>query len=179
MRRFVTKAKIYTIDDESEMTSYDSGHEYILYFDGGSRGNPGPGGSGYVLYENEKEIACGHCAINTCTNNFAEYKALILGLKYIIKRGNIDKLIIRGDSLLVINQCKGLWKIKSESLRPLHAKAMHNIDLLKNVTFEHVKRNLNKRADELANIAMDSHFSPLNKINFKNENIIDSDDESE
>ena len=54
---------------------------------------------------------------------------------------------------------------------------MPNINLLKDVVFEHVKRNLNKRADELANIAMDSHYSPLNKTNFKNENIIESDDD--
>lgn len=130
--------------------------EYILYFDGGSRGNPGPGGAGYALYKNDMEISSGSRALGRCTNNYAEYTALIMGLED-AKERNIQNLIIRGDSLLVLKQSEGVWKIKSDNLRPLHTQVTKLLKQFNSVQFEHVKRCFNKRADQLANEGMDQN----------------------
>lgn len=130
--------------------------EYILYFDGGSRGNPGPGGAGYALYKNDMEISSGSRALGRCTNNYAEYTALIMGLED-AKERNIQDLIIRGDSLLVLKHCEGVWKIKSDQLKPLYNQATTLLKHFETVELEHVKRAFNKRADQLANEGMDQN----------------------
>lgn len=130
---------------------------YSLYFDGGSRGNPGPGGAGYALYKNDVEISSDSRALGRCTNNYAEYSALIMGLADAIER-KIQDLIIRGDSLLVLKQCEGVWKIKSDQLRPLHTQATTLLKHFKTIGLEHVKRAFNKRADQLANEGIDKNI---------------------
>ena len=127
--------------------------EYILMFDGGSRGNPGSSGSGYVIYKNTIEIAYGYKYIGKATNNIAEYSALILGLEAANIIG-LKKLIIKGDSKLVLLQVSGEWSVKSDKLKPLCKKTISLIHNFSHTRLEHVKRNLNKRADELANEAM-------------------------
>jgi ribonuclease HI len=129
---------------------------YILYFDGGSRGNPGPGGAGYVLYKNDIEISSGSRPLGRCTNNHAEYNALIMGLED-VKKKDIQNIVIRGDSLLVLKQCQGAWKVKSDKLRPLWTQAIQLLKQFDSVELEHVKRAFNKRADQLANEAMDEN----------------------
>jgi ribonuclease HI len=127
---------------------------YKLYFDGCSKGNPGPGGAGAVLYKNNEEIwsDCVFVDKNT-TNNISEYTGLIIGMTQAFKMG-IKSLIVNGDSQLVIKQMKGLYKVKSERLIELHKSAKlleTNFDVIE---YNHIFRKDNKRADELCNCGL-------------------------
>ena len=126
-----------------------------LQFDGGSRGNPGPAAVGVVLRAADGTTlrALGK-PIGRATNNAAEYRALITGLEE-AKRLGVKKLIIRGDSELIIKQMRGEYKIKNAGLQPLAARARLLAMELDEVIFEHVRRELNKEADRLSNLAMD------------------------
>jgi len=128
--------------------------DYILYFDGCCKNNPGSGGAGAVLYYKGEEIwgASKFVGIRS-TNNTAEYGGLILGLQEAIVR-EISDLTVRGDSQLVIKQMRGEYKVKSDKLLELHHSAKTLTDCFKNITFEHVYRHENKRADELSNMAL-------------------------
>ncbi len=126
-----------------------------MYSDGACRGNPGESAIGVVFYdENHKEIASLSEAIGVATNNVAEYSALIYGLEYAVKKG-YKKLAVHADSELMIKQLKGEYKVKNENIKPLFLKAKTLIAKLELVTYKHVLRELNKRADKLANIALD------------------------
>ena len=128
--------------------------DYVLYFDGCSKGNPGPSGIGAVIYKNKIEIwnSCKYIG-DKRTNNESEYSALIMGLEEAIKM-DIKELSVCGDSLLVINQVNGIYKVKNQNLLVLY----ENVLLLKSkftyIDFNHVYRNNNKRADELSNLAL-------------------------
>jgi ribonuclease HI len=138
-------AKIYPI----------TASEYILRFDGGSRGNPGLGGCGAVIYHNNEEMWSGYMFVgNNVTNNYAEYSGLILGLKQALEL-NIKELIVEGDSLLVINQLTNVYKCKSENLLELNETAKQLAQEFTSIHFQHILRNRNKRADQLANFAVD------------------------
>lgn len=132
---------------------------YVLMFDGGSRGNPGPSGAGYVIYCYDEEIAYGFQYVGAATNNIAEYTGLICGLLAAAEIG-IEKLVIKGDSLLVLNQLTGVWAIKAPNLVPLYDEAKGILaEYFPDAIVQHVKRAHNKRADELANNAMDTMSS--------------------
>lgn len=125
---------------------------YSLYFDGASKGNPGKAGFGCVLYnENNIEIDnfCDAC-YQLQTNNFAEYEGLYAGLQLAKKHG-IKQLKVYGDSKLVIEQMKGNWKVRSHNLISCFEKCKNIQNEFTFLDFNHVKRHLNKRADELAN----------------------------
>jgi ribonuclease HI len=131
---------------------------FSLYFDGASRGNPGPSSLGGVIYDSSEEEKINYKkAIGIATNNYAEYQALLVGIKVCIKY-DIKEVNVYGDSKLVIEQVKGNWKVKSDNLKPMHTEITKFItpEFFKKITFNHVRRNLNKRADELANIALDN-----------------------
>ena len=126
-----------------------------MYADGGARGNPGPAGSGAVLLdENGKVIAELMRFLGHATNNVAEYTALIIGLEEAL-RHNIDHLDVRMDSLLVVQQMKGVWKIKHPGLRPLALRAGELLAQFPKRTIEHVPREQNSLADALVNRAID------------------------
>ena len=130
-------------------------NEDVLYFDGCSKGNPGPSGIGAVLYKNKIENWSDSKYIgNKRTNNEAEYCALIMGLEEAI-RSNIKKLSVCGDSLLVINQVNGVYKVKHVNLIPLYERVIELKTQFKTIDFTHVYRNENKRADQLSNIALE------------------------
>ena len=130
-------------------------NEDVLYFDGCSKGNPGPSGIGAVLYKNKIENWSDSKYIgNKRTNNEAEYCALIMGLENAI-RSNIKKLSVCGDSLLVINQVNGVYKVKHVNLIPLYERVIELKTQFKTIDFTHVYRNENKRADQLSNIALE------------------------
>ena len=134
-------------------------NNYRLMFDGGSRGNPGICGAGAVLYKNDKEIwSASEMVSKHNTNNFAEYKALLLGLHKAVEL-NINTLHVQGDSQLILNQVYGNWNVKNETLKQLHSSAIIYNKQIENITFEHIKRKLNTRADELANNAMDNYYN--------------------
>jgi len=131
---------------------------FSLYFDGASRGNPGPSSLGGVIYDSLKEEKINYKkSIGIATNNYAEYQALLVGIKVCIKY-DIKEVNVYGDSKLVIEQVKGNWKVKSDNLKPMHTEITKFItpEFFKKITFNHVRRHLNKRADELANIALDN-----------------------
>ena len=130
-------------------------NEDVLYFDGCSKGNPGPSGIGAVLYKNKIENWSDSKYIgNKRTNNEAEYCALIMGLEEAI-RSNIKKLSVCGDSLLVINQVNGVYKVKHVNLVPLYERVIELKTQFTTINFTHVYRNENKRADKLSNIALE------------------------
>ena len=129
---------------------------YTLMFDGGSRGNPGICGSGFVIYDNTNSpIWEGYKKVSEKnTNNYAEYMGIILGMAFAIEK-KIHNLHIKGDSLLVINQLLGKWKVNSDNIKPLYTQAKKLMGLFKVVTLSHVKRDNNKYAVKLAYKAMD------------------------
>tara|TARA_B100001769_G_scaffold270876_1_gene262774 strand:- start:2139 stop:3206 length:1068 start_codon:yes stop_codon:yes gene_type:complete len=136
-------------------TNINSNKFYTLTFDGGSRGNPGPSGCGYVIYNNAKKIVVdGYKYLGIQTNNYAEYMGIICGLEKAIEK-NITHLIIKGDSKLVINQLNGTYKIASPNLLPLYNNASDLLSKINKVDLIHIKRNMNAAADKLANIAID------------------------
>jgi ribonuclease HI len=128
--------------------------EYFLYFDGCSKGNPGPSGAGSVIYRNKIEMSSTSTFVgNKETNNVAEYTALIVGLKEALKIG-IRSLTVRGDSLLVIKQLTGKYKVNSHHLLEYYEEAIDLAKQFRCIEFEHVPREKNGRADELANMGL-------------------------
>jgi len=125
----------------------------IMNFDGASKGNPGLSGAGAVIYENGEEIWSAAEFLGYKTNNQAEYQALILGLKGALNLG-ITVLSVFGDSLLVVNQINGIYKVKSSSIFNLYEEVLALRDRFEYIEFNHVYRDKNKRADELSNIAL-------------------------
>ena len=149
-----------------------------LYFDGGSRGNPGPGGAGAVVYYATEASAvsmakvCTHMPNVDTTNNTAEYRGLISGLtavREILNQGECPPLLLKvfGDSKLVLKQVPGLWLCNNANLRPLLRETRALITELRNrnvqLTFTHVPRDRNKEADAAANEAMDARRSTFVK----------------
>ena len=133
-------------------------------FDGGSRGNPGICGAGHVILLNNELVSSGSAIVSTNnTNNYAEYMSLINGLNDAHEKG-MKRLIVKGDSQLVIKQVQGNWKVRAPSLQNLHAEVIDKITLFDSVTFHHVLRGKNKLADAEANKAMDSYEKITNDI---------------
>lgn len=129
----------------------------IIYSDGGARGNPGPAGIGAVLYDDKNNtIAEISEYIGKTTNNQAEYKAMLAGIKKAKELG-AENLTCYLDSELVVKQMKREYKVKNKDLAPLFVRA-YNLSMgFKTIEFIHIKREKNKIADGLANLAMDTH----------------------
>jgi ribonuclease HI len=128
----------------------------VINVDGGSRGNPGPAGIAAVATDPSGEILAERSeTIGKATNNVAEYRALLLGIE-LAKELGADEVEFIGDSLLIVEQVRGKWKVKQEHLRPLHTKAKDVLRDLPSWSIRHVKRDENTRADELLNDALDA-----------------------
>ena len=124
---------------------------YKLAFDGCSKGNPGRAGAGAVIYEGAKEVwADARYVGDRETNNVAEYTGLVMGLHEALRRG-ITRLLVQGDSELIIKQMKGEYAVKSDNIRSYYETAKGLAQQFKWVEFRHVYRAHNKRADELSN----------------------------
>jgi len=129
---------------------------HIANIDGASRGNPGPAAYAVVLRDAEGKIVLELAKkIGRETNNVAEYYALLAALDYAVNQG-IDALRIRSDSELLVRQMQGRYKVKSPELKPLHERASKLAREIGYFMIEHVRRELNRDADALANIALDS-----------------------
>jgi len=127
----------------------------IAYIDGGARGNPGPAGFGVRIEGADGALVEEfHESIGVATNNVAEYRGLLAALEW-AKAHGCRELKVRSDSLLLVQQMLGNYKVKNAGLQPLHAKARLLAHEIGRVTFEHVGRALNAHADRLANAAMD------------------------
>lgn len=129
-----------------------------LYTDGASRGNPGEAGAGIVILDRQGgEIIAQGRYLGTCTNNVAEYKALIMGLLQAAQLGG-DRIEIFLDSQLIVRQIQGLYKVKSTDLQPLFARAKELLATFDNYEIKHIPREENKRADQLANQGIDDRL---------------------
>lgn len=125
--------------------------EYVLYFDGCSKGNPGEAGAGAVIYQNDVEIWNSSVYVGTKeSNNVAEYNGMIMGMTEAIAR-NIKNLSIKGDSMLVIKQMKGEYKVRSVNLIEWYNKSKTLEKSFDTITYEHIYRKDNTRADKLSN----------------------------
>ena len=127
------------------------------YFDGGSRGNPGPAGWGaYIVNDDGTVLAELSGALGVATNNVAEYNGLIAALQWAADH-DVTALSVKGDSLLLVEQMRGNYKVKNEGLKPLHMRARMLVMQIGNVSFAHVPRETNKDADRLSNLGMDAN----------------------
>ncbi len=129
---------------------------FKIYSDGAARGNPGPAGAGAVLIDSNGKIVEKVCKyLGETTNNQAEYQALLLALEKAIEL-KANHVEIFADSELMVKQLNGEYKIKNKDLKPHFEKIisyLHQIGLFK---IKHIPRELNKEADKLANLAIDS-----------------------
>jgi ribonuclease HI len=131
-----------------------------IYTDGGSRGNPGPGASAFIVVrktdDGEKVLGKRAEVVGRCTNNEAEYRALIMGLTWVRSR-DIDDVTLHSDSQLMVRQLQGAYRVKAANIAPLHRKAK---DLLRGMrwSIQHHSRSNRwiSRCDDLVNQALDS-----------------------
>ncbi|MGW1717203.1 bifunctional RNase H/acid phosphatase [Streptomyces sp. NPDC002156] len=132
--------------------------EFIVEADGGSRGNPGPAGYGSVVIDAATGETLAEAAeyIGIATNNVAEYRGLVAGLRAARELDPTAKIRVRMDSKLVVEQMSGRWKIKHPDMKPLAAEAAQVFPTAGQVTYEWIPREQNKHADRLANEAMDA-----------------------
>jgi ribonuclease HI len=127
----------------------------IVNVDGGSRGNPGPAAIAAVVIDPAGEVLAERAErIGEATNNVAEYRALLLGIDLANQLG-ADQVEFVGDSMLIVEQVRGNWRVKQEHLRPLHAEVTEALRDLGSWSIRHVRRGENERADELLNDALD------------------------
>lgn len=134
----------------------DGGGRVHLYVDGASRGNPGPAAIAWVLVSGEGGIVAEHAErIGRATNNQAEYRALIEGLRA-ASDYDYDTVHVRGDSELVIKQVRGEWDANDPTLREHRVTVRELLTEFDDWELTHVPRELNERADALANEALDS-----------------------
>lgn len=126
-----------------------------MYADGGSRGNPGPAGCGAVLTRNGETLCELGKYLGTATNNVAEYTGLLIGLEKALEMGLKD-IEVRMDSELIVKQMTGQYKVKNEGLIPLFRTAKSLSSRFSSFRIVHVRREMNKEADRLANKAMDA-----------------------
>ena len=139
---------------QPSLFGHASGGAAVANVDGGSRGNPGPAGYGVRIQQDDGSIVELKAALGLATNNVAEYNGLLAALRWAAEQG-VSTLHVRADSLLMVQQMKGVYRVKNPGLLPLYEDARGLIRQIGRVTFEHVRRELNKDADRLANEAMD------------------------
>ncbi|HXG87153.1 MAG TPA: reverse transcriptase-like protein [Vicinamibacterales bacterium] len=127
------------------------------HVDGGARGNPGPAGYGAVITDQTGQVLAElYEGIGTSTNNVAEYRGLLAALEWAANNGH-TRLHVRSDSLLIVQQMLGKYRVKHQGLIPLYRQARHLMAKVGTVTFEHIRRELNKDADRLSNLGMDQN----------------------
>ena len=132
----------------------EGGGRAHVYFDGASRGNPGPGAVGWCLVTSDGVVAEGGERIGRVTNNQAEYAALIRALEGADEYG-FDTIDVRGDSELVIKQVRGEWDANDPTLRERRVRVRELLERFDRWSLAHVPREINARADDLANEALD------------------------
>jgi len=144
---------------QSPFTGERTVRELILYCDGGSRGNPGPSAIGAVVFNADHDppepVASVSERIGITTNNVAEYRALIAGLEAAAGLG-ARTVHVRADSLLMIKQLRGEYRVKNPNLKPLHTQALRLLAAYETVDLQHVPREENTEADALVNAALDA-----------------------
>jgi ribonuclease HI len=143
-----------TPDDIALLLRGDGGGRAHVYFDGASRGNPGPAAVGWAVVTSDGIVAEGGERIGTTTNNRAEYEALVRALRAARDLG-FDEIDVRGDSQLIVKQVRGEWNTNDPDLREYRVTVRELLQHFDRWTLQHVPREVNQRADELANEALD------------------------
>jgi len=151
-----------TLFDAEDARAATGPARVVVFFDGGSRGNPGPAAIGALVVDatageggaDARVLATVSETIGVTTNNVAEYRAAIAGLDAAHSLG-ARAVTVRGDSKLVIEQLAGRWKVKQPHLKPLHAQARALLAGFERYELEHVRRERNTDADALVNAALD------------------------
>lgn len=129
-------------------------NRYVLRVDGAARGNPGPGGGGAVLFKNDAEIKADYQYFGeNITNNEAEYRALLLGLK-MISSDKHSNVTVQMDSELIVRQLQGEYNVNNDNLEDYWKKVYNKMKNFEQINFQHIPRKQNKRADQLANKAL-------------------------
>lgn len=143
-------------DGIDKNTTYDQS-DVIIYSDGGSRGNPGPSASGFVIMSPSQDVLHqGGVYLGITTNNQAEYHGVRLGLEKALSIG-VKVVECRVDSLLVVNQLNGVYTIKNRDLWPVHERIKELITQFDKVSFRHVRREFNQLADGMVNKILNAH----------------------
>lgn len=157
----ISQQEVQSVNDkgliENEVTKTTNIAHVIVYSDGGSRGNPGPSASGFVIMNSEEHVIHeGGMYLGITTNNQAEYHGVRLGLEKALEMGarTVD---FRMDSLLVVNQMNGVYKIKNRELWPINERIRELVKKFNKVTFSHVKREFNQLADGMVNKILNAH----------------------
>jgi ribonuclease HI len=151
------------VDSSAKPSTSPTPHpeEVKIFADGGSRGNPGPSASGYVILDMEDNVLFEKGVyLGVTTNNQAEYTALKLVLEEALKTG-VREAHVYLDSLLVVNQMKGIFKVKNRDLWPIHDAIKQLSGKFKKIEFNHVPREFNKLADAQVNKALDEQLGIL------------------
>jgi ribonuclease HI len=129
--------------------------QFRAYIDGAARGNPGPAGAGvFVEAEADRGEEEHFLPLGRATNNVAEYRALLLALARAAELG-AEEVEIRSDSLLLVEQLLGRYRVKAEHLKPLLSEAVERAKRFRRFSVSHVPRSKNSRADRLANLGAD------------------------
>jgi ribonuclease HI len=152
-----------SIDDEINTTLIT---EVKIYTDGGSRGNPGPSACSYIIVDNKDNILKSDgLYLGVTTNNQAEYQAVLNALKAAQSLG-ITKIHIFADSLLIVNQLNGVYKIKNRSFWPIVEEIKERAKTFDKVNFTHIPREMNRLADEQVNTILDNQAidNPVPKV---------------
>ncbi len=150
-----SQSQLFSTPKEPGARTTAEGRWITAYTDGGSRGNPGPAGYG-VLVQGEDGAMVAELSefLGIHSNNVAEYSALLGALEYALAHGHSHLRVI-SDSELMVKQIRGQYSVKSPDLRPLYEEARRRIARLQGFEIQHVLRGKNKKADQLANDAMD------------------------
>ncbi len=132
----------------------EEGGRAHVYFDGASRGNPGPAAVGWVIVTDDGIVSEGGERIGETTNNRAEYEALVRAVSVAADYG-FDTVEIRGDSELIVKQVTGQWNANDPGLRERRVRVREQLEAFEEWNLSHVPREINERADALANEALD------------------------
>ena len=136
-----------------------------IHTDGASRGNPGPAAYAYTIEGDGQEVIEEAGCLGTITNNQAEYTALVRALEHALELGPQHRVVVHSDSELMVKQLRGEYRVKNEELRPLYELAVKLANRFdRPVTFRHVRREHNRRADQLCNEALDGQRSSLRQL---------------
>lgn len=134
-----------------------------IHTDGGSRGNPGPAGAGYLIEKDDQELYRGKKYLDIKTNNQAEYIALLEAIRWLegnVKNMEISMINFYLDSELVVRQIKGEYRVKNQGLKPWYDDVKNLLNKLEiPYSFFSIPREENRIADKLVNEAIDDHIS--------------------
>ena len=137
------------------MSMSETTPQWLLTVDGAARGNPGEAGCGAVIYDENgtvvKELSR---YLGRATNNVAEYEGLLMGLEALLQLGQKD-IVVQSDSELMVRQLNGEYRVKDAKLKTLFDRAQHLLRQFRSYRILHVRREMNKLADRLANLGID------------------------